>query len=134
MSEFDTKMQRYSDNNRLSFPQYTGLAAKFQSRYGVSSFRAMSMVEETLAQRQAVLDEQAVKSGGMAYKPRPAPAPGLANLDGKPIPTLGGPGNLPQMKKREKVPAPKREVETADLNGLPIPTLGGPGNLPQFGR
>ena len=87
MSDFNTTMERFSENNRLTFPQYTMLAARFQERYGVSSFRAMKMVAETLTQRQKVLDEQAKQAGGQPYVP---PSKRSSEAPGAPLPAPPG--------------------------------------------
>lgn len=73
MATFDETMENYSEKNRLSFEQYVGMAAKLQDRHGVSSLVAMRMVEDTLAERQKLLDENAVAAGGTAYVRRKKP-------------------------------------------------------------
>lgn len=67
MADFNGSMANYSEDNRLSFEQYVGMAARLQERHGVSSLVAMRMVEDTLKDRQKVLDEAAVRGGGTAY-------------------------------------------------------------------
>lgn len=67
MADFNTVMSNYSPDNRLTFPQYVGMAARLKARYGVSDLRAMKMVEETLARRQAILDERVKASGGKPW-------------------------------------------------------------------
>lgn len=67
MADFQTTMSNYSPDNRLTFEQYVRMAAAIQERRGVSSFRAMRIVEETLAQRQAILDERVKAAGGKPW-------------------------------------------------------------------
>jgi hypothetical protein len=72
----DALMSQFSEDNRLTFPQFVALQARFADRYGVSSIRAQQIALDTLKQRQKLLDEQAVAAGGQPYQPSAQPAAG----------------------------------------------------------